>query len=79
MPRLKKKYMQVVPGATSPGPEREYMTLKQAGEYLGYSRTTIWRFIKHGNLRVLKIQPWKVKRTDLDALFEKLAVKENPK
>jgi len=55
------------------------MTLKQAGEYLGYSRTTIWRFIKHGNLRVLKIQPWKVKRTDLDALFEKLAVKENPK
>lgn len=43
-----------------------YYTLKEVGEIVGRNRTTLFRYIKQGKLKAVKIgQGWRVSEEDL--------------
>ena len=57
-------------------PEREYLTKKEAGDYLRLSRATLDRLVKNRELKAAKIGKKVVfSRHDLDALFKKHLLK----
>lgn len=57
-----------VPGAGAQG--REFLTITDVAEMLHLSTTTIWRHVRRGDLKAVKIgRSYRIRRSDLDALL----------
>lgn len=50
--------------------EREFLTITDVAQMLHLSTTTIWRHVRRGDLKAIKIgRSYRIRRTDLDALL----------
>jgi excisionase family DNA binding protein len=57
--------------ATTQPPKRRFMSLTKAGEYLGVSRRTMYRWVTEGRIRGYRIGDHiKVEQADLDAFIQ---------
>jgi excisionase family DNA binding protein len=54
----------------SPPPDQEFLTITDVAQMLHLSTTTIWRHVRRGDLKALKIgRSYRIRRSDLDALL----------
>ena len=57
---------------TSMGESREVMNIRQASQYLGVSRDTLYRYINEGVIPAFKLgNRWKFRKTILDRWMER--------
>ncbi len=57
--------------------EKDVFTIQEAAEYLAVSEMTIRRMIKAEELPAAKIRSvWRIKKTDIEALFPNTTTKE---
>ena len=50
--------------------EREFLTITEVAHMLNLSTTTIWRHVRRGDLKAVKIgRSYRIRRSDLDALL----------
>lgn len=51
-------------------PDREFLTITDVAQMLHLSTTTIWRHVRRGELKAVKIgRSYRIRRSDLDALL----------
>lgn len=50
--------------------DREFLTITDVAQMLHLSTTTIWRHVRRGDLKAVKIgRSYRIRRSDLDALL----------
>ena len=56
----------------------EILTVSEVADFLKVSRTTVWRWCKHGNLPAFKIgRSWRIHRSVVERIISQLPVAEH--